>query len=86
MERCSTDSVSDKKCLRREGTCASEEQVWVAEACACHICRTHNVMHRHRELRDEMDAPSLQSAKVSLDRALSTDGAVGDPVQCREWY
>ena len=44
------------------------------------------MMHRHRELRDEMDAPSLQSAKVSLDRALSTDGAVGDPVQCREWY
>jgi len=42
-------------------------------------------MHRHRELRDEMDAPSLQTAKVRLDRALSTDGAVGDPVQCREW-
>ena len=30
-------------------------------------------------------APSLQTAKVRLDGALSTDGAVGVPVQCREW-
>jgi len=28
-------------------------------------------------------APSLQTAKVRLDRALSTDGAVGVPVQWR---
>ena len=28
-------------------------------------------------------APSLQTAKVKLDGAVSTDGAVGVPVQCR---
>ena len=32
-----------------------------------------------------MGALSLQTAKVRLDGALSTDGAVGIPVQCREW-
>jgi len=30
-------------------------------------------------------APSLQAGKVRLDGALSTDGAVGVPVHCREW-
>jgi len=30
-------------------------------------------------------APSLQTAKVRLDGALSTDGAVGVLVHCREW-
>ena len=30
-------------------------------------------------------APSLQTAKVRLDGALSTDGAVGVPVQYRQW-
>mgnify|MGYP001852968260 CR=1 FL=1 len=29
--------------------------------------------------------PSLETAKVRLDEALSTDGAVAVPVQCREW-
>ena len=30
-------------------------------------------------------APSLHTATVRLDGALSTDGAVGVPAQCREW-
>ena len=30
-------------------------------------------------------APSLQTAKVRLHSALSTDGAVGVPDHCREW-
>ena len=30
-------------------------------------------------------APSLETPKVRLDGALSTDGAVGVPVHCREW-
>jgi len=30
-------------------------------------------------------APSLQTAKVRLDGALSTAGAVAAPVHCREW-
>ena len=32
-------------------------------------------------------APSLQTAKVRLDGAVSTDGAVGVPVHCKglEW-
>jgi len=29
-------------------------------------------------------APSLQTAKVRLDGAVSTDGAVGVPAQCRQ--
>ena len=37
----------------------------------------------HR-LPREVVVPSLQTAKVRLDGALSTDGAVGVPVQCRE--
>ena len=32
-----------------------------------------------------MGAPSLQTPTVGLDEAVSTDGAVGVPVQCREW-
>jgi len=35
--------------------------------------------------REVVDAQSLQTAKVGLDGALSTDGAVGVPAQCREW-
>ena len=31
-------------------------------------------------------APSLQTAKVRLDGALSTAGAVAVPVHCREWH
>ena len=31
-------------------------------------------------------APSLQTAKVRLDGALSTAGAVAVPVRCREWH
>ena len=31
-------------------------------------------------------APSLQTAKVRLDGALSTTGAVAVPVHCREWH
>jgi len=31
-----------------------------------------------------VDAPSLETLKVRLDRALSTDPAVGVPVHCRE--
>jgi len=34
--------------------------------------------------REVMGAPSLETAKVRLDGALSTDGAVGVPVECRE--
>ena len=30
-------------------------------------------------------APSLHTPTVRLDGALSTDGAVGVPAQCREW-
>ena len=30
-------------------------------------------------------APPLQTAKVRLDGALSTDGAVGVSVHCRKW-
>ena len=30
--------------------------------------------------------PSLQTAKVRLDGALSTAGAVAVPVHCREWH
>ena len=30
-------------------------------------------------------APSLQTPNVKLDGALSTDGAGGVPVHCREW-
>ena len=39
----------------------------------------------HRLPREVMDAPSLQTPKVGLDGAVSTDGAVGVPVHCREW-
>jgi len=42
------------------------------------------VRHGHRLPRDEVDAPSLQTAKVRLDGAVSTDGALGVPAQCRE--
>ena len=38
----------------------------------------------HRLPSDGVGAPSLQTAKVRLDGAVSTDGAVGVPVQCRE--
>jgi len=31
-------------------------------------------------------APSLQTAKVRLDGAVSTAGAVAVPVHCREWH
>jgi len=31
-------------------------------------------------------APSLQTAKVRLDGALSTAGAVAVPVHCRDWH
>jgi len=41
------------------------------------------VRHWHR-LHRGGGAPSLETAKVRLDGALSTDGAVGVPVQCRE--
>jgi len=41
------------------------------------------VRHGHRLPRDEVDAPSLQTAKVRLDKALSTDGAVAVLVHCR---
>jgi len=41
--------------------------------------------HWHRLSREVVDAQSLQTAKVGLDGALSTDGAVGVPAQCREW-
>ena len=30
-------------------------------------------------------APCLQTPKVGLDEAVSTDGAVGVPVQCMGW-
>jgi len=33
-----------------------------------------------------VDAPSLVTAKVRLDGALSTAGAVGVPVHSREWH
>ena len=38
---------------------------------------------RHRLSREVVDTPSLEIIKVRLDGALSTDGAVGVPVQCR---
>jgi len=31
-----------------------------------------------------VEAPPLQTAEVRLDGAVSTDGDVGGPVQCRE--
>ena len=39
------------------------------------------VRHWHR-LHRGGGAPSLETAKVRLDGALSTDGAVGVPVHC----
>ena len=39
----------------------------------------------HRLPREVVGAPSLQAPKVRQDGALSTDGAVGVPVQRREW-
>jgi len=38
----------------------------------------------HRLPTEVVDAPSLEILKVRLDRALSTDPAVGVPVHCRE--
>jgi len=37
----------------------------------------------HRLSREVVDAPSLETLKVRLDGALSTDGAVGVPACCR---
>jgi len=34
--------------------------------------------------REVMGAPSLETPKVRQDGALTTDGVVGVPVQCRE--
>ena len=42
------------------------------------------VRYWHRLPRDVVDAPSLES-KGQAGGALSTDGAVGVPVHCREW-
>ena len=42
------------------------------------------VKHWRRLPREVVDAPSLQILRVRLDGALSTDGAVGVPFQCRE--
>ena len=53
--------------LRRAGTCASEVQAQVAEAYAHHIFWTLNVMHWYRVPRDEVNALSLQTAKVRQD-------------------
>ena len=39
------------------------------------------VRHWHRLPKEVLDV----HAKVRLDGAVSTDGAVGVPVQCREW-
>ena len=43
------------------------------------------VRHWHRLPRDVMGAPSLETLQIRLDGAVSTDGAAGVPVQCREW-
>jgi len=40
------------------------------------------VRHWHRLPREAVGAPSLETSKVWVDGALSTDGAVG--VHCRE--
>jgi len=40
--------------------------------------------HWHRLPREVVDDLSLQTPKVRLDGALSTDGDMGVPVQCRE--
>ena len=44
---------------------------------------TVRVVRQWHRLPSGGDAPSLQTPKVRLDRALSTDGAVGAPVHCR---
>ena len=41
------------------------------------------VKHWHRLPVGVVDAPSLETLRVRLDRAVSTDGAVGIPVHCR---
>ena len=65
---------------------------------ACHTERCSNVLnvdlskfftrrtmkHWHRLPGEMADAPSLETPRVRLDGALSTDRAVGVPVQCRE--
>ena len=47
------------------------------------IFKLRAVRHQHRLPREVV--MSLQTAKVRLDGAVSTDGAVGVPAQCREW-
>ena len=39
--------------------------------------------HCHSLPREVVDAPSLETLKVRMDGALSTDGAVGVSVHCR---
>ena len=43
------------------------------------------VRHWNRFPREVVDDLGLETAKVRLDGALSTDGAVGVSVHCREW-
>ena len=35
--------------------------------------------------KEAVEAPSLETAKVRLEGLWAPDGAVGVPVQCREW-
>jgi len=43
------------------------------------------VRHWNRFPREVVDDLGLETAKVRLNGALSTDGAVGVSVHCREW-